>query len=162
MSTEIPALKKRLAQLEEASGTLVANRGAGPQTGSGSNGGDGKATLTVDWLSWTWETFDHGPVFYRNFVIKLYRTGDWETSCNVEDRSEHSDWDVWVDLWVKSGVTGSEVFRIKDQAWFQDLDVGENYNKTASGFSAQIRDYWSDLQSNTFYPMFTAHRVRDN
>jgi hypothetical protein len=163
MSDEEQKLRARISQLEEASGSRKSGRGKGPQAEMVGISGEGFApTEDVENVGWSWETFDDGPIFYRNFAIQLFRTGDWKTWCNVEDRSRHSDWDVWVDLLVESRVTGAKVFDIKEVAWFQDLDVGERFDKFASGFSPQVRDYWSDLTAGVFYATFTCHRRRDN
>jgi hypothetical protein len=67
-----------------------------------------------------------------------------------------------VDLWVQSRVTGAKVFDIQKIAWYQDLDVGESYDKFASGFSPQVRDYWSDLKAGIFLATFTYHKERDD
>ena len=163
MLDEIAALKARIEQLEQADGSLVTPRA---QAEKGKGGCENDAVTTgIESLTWTWATWDNGPVFYTNLVIKFYRTGDWETSCNVADRSEHSDWDVHFRIFTQSGVTKATVFYVmpvNEDVWFQDLDHGENYNKSASGFHPQVRDYWADFAAGTFYPMGESYRVRDN
>jgi hypothetical protein len=105
---------------------------------------------------------EHSPIYWTNIVFTVYSSGDWEITCNAEDRSRHSDWDVWLDLWIFSTISNAKVCDIAAGVCFQDLDAGENYNKHATGYSSCIRDNWTQIANGNFYQTFTSWKRRDN
>ena len=110
----------------------------------------------------TWSLHEHDPIYWTSIVFTVYDSGDWKISCNVENRSGHSDWDVWLTLRIKSRISNAIVCTITEEACFQDLDSGENYNKESSGFSTCIRDNWAQIANGNFFQTFSSWKQRDD
>jgi hypothetical protein len=64
-------------------------------------------------------------------------------------------------LYVKD-THGNETARLKNEAWFQDLDVGEKYTKSATGWSAAVRDGFRFLEGGYWVAGMSRHIRRDN
>lgn len=108
-----------------------------------------------------WADSELSPIFFSNCWITFWEDGAWAEGSTIEDRSSHSDWDVWIDLYLQN-TNGNETARLGNQVWFQDIDVGEKYTKSSTGFSAAVRDGFRFLEGGYWVAGRTRHIIRDN
>ena len=151
-------LQAIVTAFEEASGSLDITAEPTMKSGQVNN----RRGTTLRSLRWTWAQFDHSPIYYTNFWIECWDDGTWKHACHVENRSRHSDWDIWVDLFVKNFESGTVAFILQNQAWFQDLDHGEDWNKDAQGFNRDVYDLYDKLADGTLSPTLSSWKRRDN
>lgn len=153
---------RQQALLEESSGSLELRPDVAVSTGKDKRKAADGLERDMRWQKWTWPTWEHSPMKYENFWIQVWEDGSWKHGCTVTNQSRHSDWDVWVDLYVKNYESGTTAFTLAASAWFQDLDHGESYNKTAQGFSRDVYDLFELLYNGTLKGAVTTHKRRDN
>ena len=109
-----------------------------------------------------WEDFSNPPVYFTECKIKYWTNGDWFLWSTCHNRSGHSDWDVWVDLSIVTWPGLHLVANLGNQVWFQDLDHGELYGKTAKGYHSEIIRGWEHLQEDSWVALLNTHIRRDN
>ncbi|HEY7155058.1 MAG TPA: hypothetical protein VH575_13935 [Gemmataceae bacterium] len=121
---------------------------------------DLRTTITSKTLHWN--DWNHESIYYTRCQIVLYTNGDWVFSCNMHNRSRHSDWDVTIDLKIVTAIGGAEVAVLGTGLCSQDLDHGENYDKGASGYHAEIWRGWQHFEDDTWAIQMVSHKTRDN
>ena len=117
---------------------------------------------TLRTITLRWSDSNHGSIYYTDSWIKFWEDGAWASSMTIDNRSEHSDWDVWVDLRLKN-TGGDETANLGDRVWFQDIDHNDAiYTKTATGWNWAIADGWRFIEGGHWVASRTRHKVRDN
>lgn len=120
---------------------------------------DPRSLLRTVRLPWT--DSELSPIFFSNCFITFWEDGAWAEQSTIEDRSRHSDWDVWIDLYLQA-TFGVETAPLGNQVWFQDLDAGEKFTKNSTGWSAAVRDNFRFLEGGQWSAGRTRHIRRDN
>ena len=117
---------------------------------------------TLRTITLRWADFNDGPIYYTDSWIKFWEDGAWAQSSTIDNRSEHSDWDVWIDIHLKN--TGGDITaHLGDRVWFQDIDHDDAvYTKTATGWNWAIADGWRFIEGGHWVCQLTPHRTRDN
>jgi hypothetical protein len=121
----------------------------------------------------TWADSVHSPIFYFRSKITLYSNGKFKYHHYVENRSGHSDWDIWIKrLWLQTRNSDQEHGNIATSPerpqkgdgaiCFQDLDHGENWTKEWTGESRLIRDNWQFIADGTWRVWRSTMKRRDN
>ena len=152
---EFQELAQRVETLEKKSRRGRPDRQASLEEEAGRRG-----HAERDQLSFYWDPKMSGPIEYGRSDLTLSRTGEWRGRCYLKNHSRHSDWDI--DRWfnLKGAETGSVI--VWFNAWVQDLDAGEDWNKEGHGHAAQIASHWADLEQGRITLWRYSYRVRDN
>ncbi|MEI7924327.1 MAG: hypothetical protein WCJ40_20655 [Planctomycetota bacterium] len=116
---------------------------------------------TVETITLTWNDWVHSPIYYTRCRIILYRSGDWVFSCNADDRSAHSDWDITLTLRIVTSIGGAEVAVLGDTPT-ADVDHGDNADIGGSGYHSEIWRGWQHFQDQTWSVNVNSHINRDN
>lgn len=126
-----------------------------------SSANDKAKVTSIRSIKLTWVDSVLDPVYFTNSSITLWEDGSWSQESTIEDRSRHSDWDVWIDLSIVNK-QGNEVAVLGHRVWFQDLDAGEKYTKNANGYSQSVRDGFRFLEEYQWVINMKKSIVRDN
>ncbi len=127
---------------------------------SKAGGGD---RLQLESVTLRWADDEHGPMLYTNSKITMWEDGKWAYSHTVKNRSEHSDWDVWIDPLFLKVKDGELVAVLKaGEVCFQDLDSGEEYTKADTGYSNDIVFGWRFIRDGYWIASRTKWKRRDN
>ncbi|WP_437225442.1 hypothetical protein SH661x_004068 [Planctomicrobium sp. SH661] len=122
--------------------------------------------VTANTYTWRWNPWEISPILFTNLVVTFHRNGDWETSCTIRNQSRHSNWDVEFTIGVRNSISGGVAFYVPPDppglAWFQDLDHGEEWNKSGRGNNHYITGYWDIIAAGTFFPFGSGSIRRDN
>jgi len=117
----------------------------------------GLETITLRWTD-----SNHGSIYYTDCWIKFWEDGAWAEQSTIDNRSEHSDWDVWIDLHLKNA-GGDVTAELGDRVWFQDIDHNDAvYTKSSTGWHGEIRDGWRFIKGGNWVASRTRHKRRDN
>lgn len=131
---------------------------------NGMAGEQGVTSTGVRYITRTWDEHWWSPLrFLNNGRIKIWTNGDWEYYCGVDNESGHSDWDVWVDLRVRSTFNDQIIHTFATDVARVDIDHHDDPQEMrASGNSYFIQRNFDRFESRD-YGFNRAHtRQRDN
>ncbi|HBE67896.1 MAG TPA: hypothetical protein DDW52_07080 [Planctomycetaceae bacterium] len=124
---------------------------------------EGQSEGGIEHFHQRWEQHWWSPLMFKdNSRIKVWSTGDYEYFGVIENRSRHSDWDVYVQLQIKSSLNGKIIWR-DERLGFVDIDHDDRpQSMRIKGHSEFIRKHYSRLKSYVYVFHRDMRRLRDN
>lgn len=151
-------------QIREIASLAIQADGSIAQDTTSENLDEGLTSSSVAYLTRRWDEYWWSPLmFMDNSRIKIWSNGDWEYYGGVDNRSRHSDWDVWLDLRVKSTFNNQIIHEFATDVGFIDIDHDDDPQEMkARGHSDFIRRHYNRFRDNDYIFNRNKTRRRDN